>query len=89
MQAQQHHQSREIRLLTNFRSGPQIIAWINEVFGNLIQYRPGSQPNYEPLVANREAPPIGAGVMVLGSRPHPKRSKKTPDGFNMNEIRRV
>ena len=41
-------------LTTNWRSTPEIIAWVNAVFGRLIRADADSQPHYVPLVAGRE-----------------------------------
>jgi ATP-dependent exoDNAse (exonuclease V) beta subunit len=59
-----------LRLTTNFRSTEPVLAWINRVFGRLIQASPGSQPEYFPLDARRPAAPGGPGVMLLGAEPH-------------------
>jgi len=58
-------------LTTNFRTTAPVIDWVNGVFGALIQYVDESQPEYQPLVAHRGAPPSGPGVLVLGHGPHP------------------
>ncbi|HYL53030.1 MAG TPA: UvrD-helicase domain-containing protein [Acidimicrobiia bacterium] len=59
-------------LSCNFRSTPRVLAWINTVFGELIQPFPGSQPEYRALDAARPEPPgaAGPGVMLLGVTPH-------------------
>ena len=56
-------------LTTNFRSTWPIIDWVNEVFGQMIQWSPGSQPEYVPLDAVRAPVPAGAPVTVLGIEP--------------------
>ncbi|MCY4663276.1 MAG: UvrD-helicase domain-containing protein [Acidimicrobiaceae bacterium] len=56
-------------LTTNFRSTWPIIDWVNEVFGEMIQWSPGSQPEYQPLDAVREPVPEGPPVTVLGVEP--------------------
>ena len=58
-------------LTTNFRSTWPIIDWVNEVFGRMIQWSPGSQPEYGPLDAVRAPVPHGAPVTVLGVEPIP------------------
>ncbi len=64
-------QGRIEGLATNFRSTWPIIDWVNEVFGNMIQWSPGSQPEYGPLDAVREPAPEGPPVTVLGAQPIP------------------
>ena len=46
------------------------MAWINHVFGDLIQPAEGSQPDYFPLEARRPTAPSGPGVLLLGSECH-------------------
>ena len=38
-----------VRLTSNFRSGPGVLAWTNAAFGELIQYEQGTQPAYQAL----------------------------------------
>lgn len=61
-----------VSLTTNFRCAPAIIEWVNHVFGQLIVYEEGSQPEYEPLqpAPQRCDPPEGMAVSVVGSQPH-------------------
>ena len=55
-------------LTVNFRTVAPVIDWINDVFGELIQPTPGSQPDYVPLTAHRaEAAPAGPAVALLGA----------------------
>jgi ATP-dependent exoDNAse (exonuclease V) beta subunit len=61
----------QVQLTTNFRSGPRVVAWVNEVFGRLIQEQPRQQPKYQPLTPHREDAPGGARVTELGRQPHP------------------
>ena len=56
-------------LATNFRSTWPIIDWVNEVFSEMIQWSPGSQPEYQPLDAVRKPVPQGPPVTVLGLEP--------------------
>ena len=58
-----------VSLTSNFRSTLPLIGWVNDVFGELIQPEPGSQPPYEPLDAVRPAVAQGAPVTVLGKSP--------------------
>jgi ATP-dependent exoDNAse (exonuclease V) beta subunit len=55
-------------LTCNFRSAPEILAWINHVFAELIRPTPGSQPAYRALDPVRE--PGGTDVMLLGTSAH-------------------
>ena len=45
-----------ISLTTNFRSLPEIVAWVNEVFGGLITEVTAYQPPYRALEAGRQLP---------------------------------
>ena len=56
-------------LVTNFRSTRPIVGWVNSVFGNMIRPSVGSQPEYAPLDAVREAADNGPPVTVLGAQP--------------------
>lgn len=57
-------------LTTNFRSSRPVIRWVNQVFGRLIRFTEGAQPEFEPLDPARGAPPTGPGVAVLGADAH-------------------
>ena len=57
------------RLTTNFRSARPVIDWVNEVFGQMIEWSPGSQPEYEALDSVRRPVPEGPPVTVLGVQP--------------------
>ncbi len=59
-----------VQLTSNFRTTTPIINWVNHVFGRLIQFKEGSQPEYQPLTAVRAAAPGGNPVAVIG-RSHP------------------
>lgn len=59
-----------LRLTSNFRSTEAVMAWINHVFGDLIQPAEGSQPDYFPLEARRPTAPSGPGVLLLGTDCH-------------------
>jgi ATP-dependent helicase/nuclease subunit A len=61
-----------VRLVTNFRSAPVVIDWVNHVFQRLIRLQDGSQPEYQPLTAEprRRDPGTGPGVAVLGIDAH-------------------
>jgi ATP-dependent helicase/nuclease subunit A len=68
-------------LQTNFRSAAPVLAWVNEVFGQLIEQEDGVQPAYVPLVADpaRPVPPenFGPPVGVLGlTRPPAEDGEK-------------
>lgn len=49
--------SSVVELDTNFRSVPGVLAWVNDTFGELIQYRPEQQPPYLPLRPHRLSTP--------------------------------
>ncbi|MFA9446567.1 UvrD-helicase domain-containing protein [Egicoccus sp. AB-alg6-2] len=61
-----------VRLTTNFRSAPGLLAWVNHVFGRLIVHTPGAQPEYQPLdpAPQRADPPKGPVVGLLGIDAH-------------------
>ena len=70
------------RLDTNFRSVPGIIEWVNAVFGQLITYAEGSQPEYAPLQARRPSGGRGPAVAVIGADP-------IADDLKVEELRRA
>ncbi len=70
------------RLDTNFRSVPGIIEWVNAVFGRLITYAEGSQPEYAPLQARRPPGGRGPAVAVIGADP-------IADDLKAEELRRA
>lgn len=78
MEARERFCTRRLRLSTNRRSVPGILAWVNEVFGSLMGAGiPGEQPPYEALGPYREAhrspgpgPAEGAAPVVLVGGPH-------------------
>ncbi|MEO1063223.1 MAG: UvrD-helicase domain-containing protein [Actinomycetota bacterium] len=55
------------QLTTNFRSTAPVIDWVNHVFGRLIRFSEGSQPEFAPLDAARGRAPTGPGVALLGA----------------------
>ena len=57
-------------LTTNFRTVAPILDWVNAVFGNLITYQDGAQPDYVALGCARLDVGTGAAVTVLGAEPH-------------------
>lgn len=59
-----------VSLTTNFRSTPEVLAWVNTLFGRLIVAVDGAQPSYLPLTV---APTVGSGgrVVVLGADAYP------------------
>ena len=87
LDAQEKYQDGQFLLSTNFRSTPEIISWINEVFGKLIQHRDNSQPAYTPLVPIRESTPAGNAVTVLGVTAHETSGteKPTADSVQLSE----
>ncbi len=71
------------KLVTNFRSVPGIVAWVNELFGSVIgDGVPEAQPAYTALAAARAShPDIDVPVTVLG-HPHDK-------SFGVGQIREL
>ncbi len=63
----------QVRLSANFRSTAPVISWVNAVFAQLIQPVAGAQPSYSPLLAVRDAPATGPGVLIAGAEAHPGR----------------
>ncbi|MGI8874755.1 MAG: UvrD-helicase domain-containing protein [Egibacteraceae bacterium] len=61
-----------VRLTTNFRTSPPVLAWVNHVFGQLIQPVDGAQPEYQPLAPSpfRQVPADGPTVGLIGAEPH-------------------
>ena len=72
LQAQERFDADRVTLSANFRTVAPVLDWVNRVFGDLIVAAPGSQPDFEPLIATRQ-PPTDAGpsVTVLGGAVHP------------------
>ncbi len=79
----QEHLGTGVRLSTNFRTVGPVLDWVNAVFGELIDYTPGSQPHYHPLDRHRDEPPAGAAVVQLGARAHGE--KLTADELRTRE----
>ncbi|HEX3462174.1 MAG TPA: 3'-5' exonuclease, partial [Acidimicrobiales bacterium] len=69
LDVRKHRLPDRVALTANFRSVPGIIAWTNAVFGDLFGAgAEGSQPAYEPLVAERAEPfgtPQGVPPVIL------------------------
>jgi ATP-dependent helicase/nuclease subunit A len=62
-----------LRLQTNFRTVPDVLAWVNGLFSTLMPEEiPGRQPQYSPLAAHRSASPTGDHRPVMLGGPHPK-----------------
>ena len=75
LDARDRFATEAVRLTTNFRTVPPLVAWVNEVFGGLMaEERPRQQPKYEPLAAHRVGAASGHRVQLLG-RPHTKDDK--------------
>ncbi|MDD7968520.1 UvrD-helicase domain-containing protein [Actinomycetospora lemnae] len=77
-----------LALTTNFRSAPEVLTWVNGVFGELIRPRPGIQPTYEPLQVKPERA-TGGSVTVLGGAPHPSGRSPTADEVRGVEARDI
>jgi len=58
------------RLTTNFRTVAPVLAWVNQVFAQVIKAEPGMQPAYEPLTAHRHEVGSGPAVVLLGAVEH-------------------
>ena len=70
-------------LTVNFRTVKPIITWINDVFSELIEASPGSQPEYAALSPYRSSvDPTGPAVAVLGAEPIEGR-------LNADELRKA
>ena len=62
-----------LRLTTNFRTVPPILAWVNGIFGQLMADEvAGKQPAYEPLDPHRAPSPGGDHRPLLLGGPHEK-----------------
>jgi ATP-dependent exoDNAse (exonuclease V) beta subunit len=58
-------------LTCNFRTAPRVLAWVNHVFGELIQPYEASQPEYRPLEPGRSVPAEHVrDVVLLGADAH-------------------
>ena len=72
-----------VTLTANFRTGGQIIEWVNATFARLLAEAPNpdvliaSQPEYIPLDAVRPDAPAGPAVAVLGRVAHEPKTKAT------------
>tara|TARA_Y100001970_G_C14255571_1_gene875114 strand:+ start:3014 stop:6361 length:3348 start_codon:yes stop_codon:yes gene_type:complete len=86
LEAQDKYADGKVQLSTNFRSTPEIIDWINTVFGKLITPRLNSQPPYSELVSIRESAPLGNAVTVLGAEAHPKSDKSDVRSVEAHDI---
>ena len=53
-------------LAKNFRTGRPIVEWVNATFSKMITQQDDSQPEYQPLIAVRDAPEIGPAVAFVG-----------------------
>ena len=67
--------AQPVQLTRNFRSAGPVIDFVNRVFGQLIAYTEDSQPEYTALDAQRDAPPVGPAVALLGGVPHDDGAK--------------
>ena len=83
LDAQGKYGDGQFLLSTNFRSTPEIISWINEVFGRLVKHRDDSQPAYTPLIPIRESAPVGDAVTLLGAAAHETSGTQKPTANNV------
>jgi ATP-dependent exoDNAse (exonuclease V) beta subunit len=70
--AQEAFGSEAINLERNFRTTGPVIGWVNSIFSRLITPQAHAQPNYVPLVAQREGSLVGPSVTLLGHEGHEK-----------------
>ncbi|MCD2186617.1 UvrD-helicase domain-containing protein [Actinomycetospora soli] len=78
-----------VALTTNFRSSPEVLDWINAVFGRLIQDEPGVQPEYRALDVDPHRADGHGAVTVLGSEAHPGGRETTADDLRQAEARDI
>ena len=86
LEAQDKYAAGKVQLSTNFRSTPEIINWINAVFGKLISPQLNSQPPYSELMPIRESAPLGNAVTILGAEAHPKSDKTDVKSVEAHDI---
>jgi len=65
-QAEEAFAADPVRLTANFRSVPDVLTWVNEVFGELIADDGDAQPPYVDLAPHRRAPGTRPSVLVVG-----------------------
>ncbi len=74
LRARQAFGARAVQLTRNFRSTAPVIEFVNSVFGELIRAEEHSQPEYTALDAQRDPPPVGPAVVLLGTEPDEERT---------------
>ncbi len=65
-QAQHAFEADPVKLTANFRSVPDVLAWVNRVFGELIVDDGDAQPPYVDLDPHRASPTAPPAVLVVG-----------------------
>jgi ATP-dependent helicase/nuclease subunit A len=65
-QAQTAFEADPVRLTANFRSVPDVLSWVNRVFGELIVDDGDVQPPYVDLDPHRTTPGARPAVLVVG-----------------------
>ncbi len=75
----------QVKLTTNFRTVNPVLAWVNEVFAEVIGFVEGAQPHYEPLACFREEPATGPAVTVLGRDEHPFKAHGNAEVLRIRE----
>jgi ATP-dependent helicase/nuclease subunit A len=65
-QAQTAFDADPVRLTANFRSVPDVLSWVNRVFGELIVDDGDAQPPYVDLDPHRSTPGARPAVLVVG-----------------------
>ncbi|MFI5706260.1 UvrD-helicase domain-containing protein [Kribbella sp. NPDC051620] len=66
-----------VTLTTNFRTVPDVLAWINTVFSTLITPEPAAQPTYHPLTPHR--PPADVAPSLTAVADEPTHTAPSPD----------
>ena len=74
-----------LALTTNFRSSPEVLEWVNAVFGALIQPEDRVQPGFHPLDVAPTRPAGTGSVTVLGAWEHPSDPSFTADMVRAEE----
>ncbi|HEY8058121.1 MAG TPA: UvrD-helicase domain-containing protein, partial [Acidimicrobiales bacterium] len=65
-QAEDAFAADPVRLTANFRSVPDVLSWVNQVFGELIADDGDAQPPYVDLAPHRRAAGSRPSVLVVG-----------------------
>ena len=74
-----------LALTTNFRSSPEVLSWVNAVFGTLIQSKDRVQPGFHALDVAPGRPTGTGSVTVLGAMAHPSDQSFSADMVRTEE----